>query len=342
MTAIATRTVTLAQAINEAICQEMERDPKVILMGEDVAGGAEIAHLKDDEAWGGVLGVTKGIVKQFGRQRVLDTPISESGFIGAAVGAASTGMRPIAEMMFVGFVGVCYDQLLNQASKLRYMFGGKAKVPMVIRTMVGGGLRAAAQHAQMDVPIFAHIPGMKVVMPSTPRDAKGLLAAAIRDDNPVIFMEHIALYNTQGELPAGELVIPLGKAEVKREGKDVTVVAMGKMVHTALAAAETLAGLGIAVEVVDPRTIVPLDEQTIFASVRKTGRLVVVDEDNPVCSFGSEIIARVATQVFDSLDAQPVLVSAPNTPVPFSPALEDAYIPTAAKVEAAIRFVMGK
>lgn len=335
------REATFAQAINEAICQEMRRDPTVILMGEDVAGGAEVDHLAGDEAWGGVLGVTRGIVKEFGRGRVLDTPISEAGFIGAAVGAAATGLRPIAELMFVGFVGVCYDQLLNQAAKLRYMFGGKAKVPLVIRTMVGAGFRAAAQHSQMLVPIFTHIPGIKVVLPSTPRDAKGLLAAAIRDDDPVIFMEHITLYNSQGELPEGELVIPLGQAEIKREGRDVTVVAMGKMVHTALAAARSLAAEGISAEVVDPRTLFPLDEEAIFQSVRKTGRLVVVDEDNPVCSMGSEIIARVASQIFDHLDAAPVLVSAPHVPVPFSPVLEDAYIPSQQKVEAAIRGTLG-
>lgn len=337
MTITKTKTITFSQAINDAIAQEMERDARVILMGEDVAGGATVEHLTNDEAWGGVLGITKGLVKRFGRERVLDTPISEAGFIGAAVGAAATGLRPIAEMMFVSFVGVCYDQLLNQASKLRYMFGGKAKVPMVIRTLVGAGVRAAAQHSQIIAPIFAHIPGVIVILPSTPADAKGLLAAAIRDDNPVVFMEHVALLNMSGDVPDGEFILPLGVADVKRQGKDVTIVAMGKMVHTALAAAETLATAGIAAEVIDPRTLVPLDEKAIFESVRKTGRLVVVDEDNPVCSMGSEIIARVAAECFDHLDAPPVLVSAPNTPVPFSPVLEDAYIPSPAKVEAAVR-----
>ena len=245
MTITKTKTITFAQAINDAISQEMTRDPRVILMGEDVAGGATVPHLTDDEAWGGVLGITRGLVKKFGRERVLDTPISEAGFVGAAVGAAATGMRPIAEMMFVSFVGVCYDQLLNQASKLRYMFGGKAKVPMVIRTLVGAGLRAAAQHSQMIAPIFAHIPGMIVVLPSTAADAKGLLAAAIRDDNPVIFMEHVALLNTSGEVPEGEFVIPLGVGDIKRVGTDITIVAMGKMVHTALSAAATMAAAGI-------------------------------------------------------------------------------------------------
>ncbi len=331
------RKATMAQAINEAIRQEMRRDPTVILMGEDVAGGAEVEHLKESEAWGGVMGVTRGLVKEFGRDRVLDTPISEAGFIGAAVGAAATGLRPIAELMFVGFVGVCYDQLLNQATKLRYMFGGKAKVPLVIRTMVGAGFRAAAQHSQVLAPIFTHIPGMKVVLPSTPRDAKGLLAAAIRDDNPVIFMEHLAMYNTEGEIPADEFVIPLGKADVKREGKDATVVAMGRMVQMALTAAKSLEADGISIEVVDPRTLAPLDTEAIIASVQKTGRLVVVDEDHPVCSMGSEIIAQVASRAFDYLDGPPVLVAPPHVPVPFSPVLEDAYIPSAQKVEAAVR-----
>jgi acetoin:2,6-dichlorophenolindophenol oxidoreductase subunit beta len=331
------REATLAQAINEAIRQEMRRDPNVILMGEDVAGGAEIEHLKNDEAWGGVMGVTQGIVKEFGRGRVLDTPITESGFVGAAVGAATTGLRPIAELMFVSFIGVAYDQLLNQATKLRYMFGGKAKVPVTIRTMVGAGNRAAAQHSQMLIPAFAHIPGLKVVLPSTPGDAKGLLAAAIRDDNPVIFMEHLALYSMKGDVPEGEYMIPLGQADIKRAGKDVTVVAMGRMVHMALEAAKNLETAGISVEVIDPRTLVPLDEATIIESVKKTSRLVVVDEDNPICSMGSEIIARVAQAAFDFLDAPPVLVSAPNTPVPFSPVLEDAYIPSAQQVETAIR-----
>lgn len=334
--------LTYSQAINAAIREEMRRDPKVILMGEDVAGGATLEHLKGDEAWGGVLGVTQGLVKEFGRERIRDTPISESGFIGAAVGAAATGMRPIAELMFVGFIGVCYDSLLNQGTKLRYMFGGKAKVPLVIRTMVGAGFRAAAQHAHMLVPAFTHIPGLRVILPSTPRDAKGLLKSAIRDDNPVVFMEHIALYNTKGEVPVEEYTIPLGQADVKREGRDATVVAMGWMVHRALEAASSLEADGISIEVVDPRSLAPLDEETIFASVRKTGRLVVVDEDNPVCSMGSEIIARTASAAFDYLDAAPVLVSAPSTPVPFSPVLEDAYIPSAAKVAAAVRRVMAK
>jgi pyruvate dehydrogenase E1 component beta subunit len=334
--------LTYAQAINAAIREEMRRDPKVILMGEDVAGGATLEHLKGDEAWGGVLGVTQGLVKEFGRERIRDTPISESGFIGAAVGAAATGMRPIAELMFVSFIGVCYDTLLNQGTKLRYMFGGKAKVPLVIRTIVGAGFRAAAQHAQMMVPAFTHLPGLRVVLPSTPRDAKGLLKSAIRDDNPVVFMEHIGLYNTKGEVPVEEYTIPLGQADVKREGKDATVVAMGWMVHKALEAASSLEADGISIEVVDPRSLAPLDEETIFGSVRKTGRLVVVDEDNPVCSMGSEIIARTASRAFDYLDAAPVLVSAPNTPVPFSPVLEDAYIPSAAKVAAAVRQVMAK
>lgn len=340
-TMVETREITFQQAINEAIRYEMRRDPNVILMGEDVAGGAGVDHLQDNEAWGGVLGVTRGLVQEFGRHRVLDTPISEAGFIGAAVGAAATGLRPVAELMFVGFVGVCYDVLLNQAAKLRYMFGGKAKVPLVVRTMVGGGFRAAAQHSQMLYPVFVNVPGIKVVVPATPYDAKGLLASAIRDDDPVVFCEHITLYATKGSVPEEPYTIPLGKADVKRSGKDVTIVAIGKMVHTALEAAARLAAEGIQAEVVDPRTLQPLDEDTILTSVRRTGRLVVVDEANPRCSMASEIAAVVASKGFDFLDAPIRLVTPPHVPVPFSPPLEDAYIPSAERIVAAAHETRG-
>lgn len=336
-TAIQTQEITFAQAINRALREEMERDPTVILMGEDVAGGAAVEHLEGDEAWGGVLGVTKGLVKEFGRDRVLDTPISEAGFIGAAVGAAAVGLRPVVELMFVGFIGVCYDALLNQASKLRYMFGGKAKVPMVVRTLIGGGFRAAAQHSQVLYPIFVHVPGLKVVVPSTPYDAKGLLVSAIRDDDPVIFCEHIALLNVKGTVPDESYAIPLGKADIKRPGTDATVVAIGRMVHVALEAAEALAKDGKEIEVIDPRTLQPLDEETILASVQKTGRLIVVDEANPRCSMASEIASVVATKGFDYLDAPIRTVTPPHVPVPFSPVLEDAYIPDAARVVQAVR-----
>ena len=335
--AVAVRTLTFREAINEALAQEMERDSKVVLMGEDVAGGAAVPGFEHDDAWGGVLGVTKGLVQRFGRERVLDTPISESAFIGAAVGAAATGLRPVAELMFVDFFGVCMDQIFNQGAKLRYMFGGKAAVPMVIRTMIGAGFRAAGQHSGCHYSVFTHMPGLKCAVPSTPADAKGLLAAAIRDDDPVMFFEHKLLYDIQGEVPPGDYVLELGHADVKRPGDRVTVVAIGRMVHLALEAAETIAGEGVDVEVVDLRTVSPLDEESILSSVRKTRRLVVVDEDNPRCSLATDIVALVATQAFDDLDAPPQTVTAPHTPVPFSPPLEDFYVPTSEKIVGAIR-----
>jgi len=335
--AVAVRTLTFREAINEALGQEMERDPRVVLMGEDVAGGATLPGFEREDAWGGVLGVTKGLVQRFGRERVLDTPISESAFIGAAVGAAATGLRPVAELMFVDFFGVCMDQIFNQGAKLRYMFGGKAAVPLVIRTMIGAGFRAAGQHSGCHYSVFTHMPGLKCVVPSTPADAKGLLAAAIRDDDPIMFFEHKLLYDLQGEVPPGEHVVELGRADVKRPGDKVTVVAIGRMVHLSLEAAETMADEGVEVEVVDPRTVSPLDEETILSSVRKTRRLVVVDEDNPRCSLAADLVALVATQAFDDLDAPPQTVTAPHTPVPFSPPLEDFYVPTPARIVSAIR-----
>ena len=339
--AVAIRQLTYAQAINEAIRLEMRRDPRVVLMGEDVAGGANIDHLQDDEAWGGVLGVTKGLVQEFGRDRVLDTPITEAGFIGAAVGAASTGMRPIAELMFVDFFGVCWDQIYNQGAKLRYMFGGKANCPLVIRTMIGAGMGAAGQHSGCHYSVFTHMPGIKTVIPSTPADAKGLLTAAIRDDDLVVVFENKMLYAMSGEVPEGEYVIPLGKADIKREGTDVTIVAISRMVHQALAAADALQADGISVEIVDPRTLSPLDEETILNSVAKTHRLVIVDEDNPRCSAATDIAALAADKAFTELDAPIKLVTAPHTPVPFSPPLEQFYIPSAERIVTTIQDIMG-
>jgi pyruvate/2-oxoglutarate/acetoin dehydrogenase E1 component len=336
---MATRTLTFREAINEAMRLEMRRDPTVILFGEDVAGGASLAHMEGEnkEAWGGVLGVSTGLAPEFGRNRVLDTPISESAFIGAAVGAASTGLRPIAELMFVDFFGVCFDQIFNQGAKLRYMFGGKAQVPMVIRSMIGAGVRAAAQHSECLYSIFAHIPGLKTVVASTPYDAKGLLSSAIRDNDPVIFFEHKVLYDTEGEVPEDNYTIPLGVADIKREGKDVTIVTVGRMVHISLEAAEKLAADGIDVEVVDLRSISPMDSDAILTSVRKTHGLVVVDEDNPRCSLATDVVALVADQAFDYLDAPCKMITAPHTPVPFSPTLEDVYIPSADTIVSTIK-----
>ena len=326
------------EAINEALRLEMRRDPRVIIMGEDVAGGMGAAGEQD--AWGGVLGVTKGLIAEFGQERVRDTPISESAFIGAAVGAAATGLRPVAELMFIDFMGVCLDQILNQAAKLRYMFGGRATVPLVIRTMYGAGLRAASQHSQSLYPIFTHIPGLKVVIPSSPYEAKGLLIRAIRDDDPVIFCEHKMLYDETEEVPDEAYTIPFGEANFTREGEDVTIVAIGRMVKFANEAADRLTARGVACSVIDPRTASPLDEETILESVKETGRLVVVDEASPRCNLATDIVALVATKAFSALKAPVNIVAPPHTPVPFSPALEDAYVPSPAKIEAAALAVM--
>ncbi|MBA2336535.1 MAG: alpha-ketoacid dehydrogenase subunit beta [Acidimicrobiia bacterium] len=328
------RTITMRQAINEALDQEMTRDPSVICMGEDIVGGA--GSPGEDDAWGGVLGVTKGLYAKHG-DRLLDTPLSESAYIGAAIGAATCGLRPVAELMFIDFMGVCFDQIYNQAAKFRYMFGGKAVTPVTIRAMVGAGLRAAAQHSQMLTPVFTHIPGLKVVCPSTPYDTKGLLIGSIRDDDPVIFCEHKAMYDMEGEVPETSYSIPLGEANVVREGGDCTIVAYGLMVHKATEAAETLASEGVECEVVDLRSLSPLDLDTVIESVEGTGHLVCVDEANPRCSIAADVSAQVAQHAFGSLRAPIAMVTAPHTPVPFAPGLEDAYIPDAARVAKAVR-----
>ena len=285
------RRITLKQAINEAIDLEMARDERVIMIGEDIVGGFGADGEKD--AWGGVLGATKGLYGKYG-DRLLDAPLSEAAYVGAAIGAATCGMRPIAELMFIDFVGVCFDQILNQAAKFRYMFGGKAETPVVIRALVGAGFSAAAQHSQMLTPMFTHIPGLKVVCPSTPADAKGLLAQAVRDNDPVIFCEHKALYSMKGEVPEGEYVIPFGQANIVREGKDATIVTYGMMVHRSLEAAKLLEKEGVDVEVIDLRTLSPLDIDTVFRSVEKTGRLVVVDEASPRCNIATDIPLKCA------------------------------------------------
>ena len=330
------RMISYREAINEALTQEMQRDPSVIVMGEDNAGGA--GSPGEDDAWGGVLGVTKGLYHRF-PGRVLDTPISESAFVGAAIGAATRGLRPVAELMFIDFMGVCFDQIFNQAAKFRYMFGGKAVTPVVIRTMYGAGLSAAAQHSQCLYPIFTHIPGLKVVLPSTPYEAKGLLIQSIRDDDPVIFCEHKALYDTTGDVPAGSYTIPFGEANVVRDGDDVTIVALGRMVSVAEQAATELARSGVQAEIIDPRTTSPLDTETILESVERTGRLVVVDEASPRCGMAADVSALVAQHAFGALRAPIELVTAPHTPVPFSAALESLYIPDAQRVVNAVKTV---
>lgn len=329
---------TYRQAINDALFQEMRQDPKVVVFGEDVAGGAGAPGEQD--AWGGPLGVTKGLIGEFGAERVLDTPISESAFVGAAAGAAATGLRPVVELMFVDFMGVCFDQIYNQAAKFCYMFGGKARTPMVIRTMYGAGLRAASQHSQCLYSIFTHIPGLKVVIPSGPYDAKGLMISAIRDDDPVIFFENKLLYDEEEEVPDESYMIPFGEANLTREGEDVTIVAIGRMVHFANAAADKLENEGISCTVVDPRTTSPMDEDTILETVEDTGRVVIVDEAHPRCSMATDIAALISTHNIDVLKAPIKLVTAPHTPVPFSPVLEDQYIPNSDRIEDAVRQVV--
>ncbi|BFM08336.1 alpha-ketoacid dehydrogenase subunit beta [Halioxenophilus aromaticivorans] len=329
---------TYREAINDALRQEMRRDPNVIIMGEEVSGGAGCPG--QDDAYGGVFGVTKGLMPEFGRERVIDTPISESAIIGAAAGAANNGLRPVVELMFFDFIGVCFDQIFNQAAKFRYMFGGKSRTPMVIRGTVGAGWRAGAQHSNMLHPVVTHMPGLKVVMPSNAYDAKGLMIEAIRDDDPVIFLEHKIMYDNKCEVPDESYSIPFGEAAFPRQGNDVTIVAMSNMVNRAIEAADQLAKEGIECDVIDPRTVSPLDDEAILESVEVTGRLVIVDEAHERCSLAADISSIVAEKGFHSLKAPIRKVTAPHTPVPFAPELEDAYVPSVEKIIAAVRDVL--
>ncbi|MFY8092859.1 MAG: alpha-ketoacid dehydrogenase subunit beta [Niveispirillum sp.] len=331
--------ITMREALNEALHLEMARDARVIVLGEDVSGGAGGTSGQRDAA-GGIFGVTKGLIHRFGEGRVIDTPISESCIIGAANGAALAGLRPVAELMFADFVGVAMDQIFNQAAKFRYMFGGKARTPLVIRMSFGAGMNCAAQHSQTIYPFMTAVPGLKVVVPSNPYDAKGLLLTAIRDDDPVVFFEHKALYSRKGEVPDGDYMIPFGEAALVREGEHATIVALGRMVPFAEKALEKLNAEGITCDLIDPRTTSPLDEETILESVSNTGRLVVVDESPPRCSVASDIAAIVAQKGFRDLKAPIEIVTAPHTPVPFARELERAYVPGPAQIEAAVRKVL--
>ena len=329
---------TFRQAINEAISQEMERDENVIVIGEDVAGGAGANGEQD--AWGGPMGTTKGLLPKFGRERIIDTPITESAIIGTAAGAALTGLRPIADLMFVDFLGVCFDQIFNQAAKFRYMFGGKAVTPLTIRTMYGGGVRAASQHSQCLYPIFTHIPGLKVVIPSNPYDAKGLFVQSIRDDDPVIFFENKTLYDDLGEVPDELYTVSFGEANFTREGKDVTLISMGKTVQLCNQVADELKKDKISCTVLDLRTLSPLHEDSILEAVEDTGRVVIVDESYPRCNIATDISALICEKAFSSLKAPIKMVTPPHTPVPFSPTLEDLYLPSATKVKSAIQVTL--
>ncbi len=329
------RKLNLGMAVNEAIHIAMETDPDVILMGEDVAGGGDREGDGIDEM-GGVLGTTKGLVKSF-PDRVLDTPISEMGIVGTAVGAAATGMRPVVELMFVDFLGTCLDPLLNQAAKLRYMFGGKARIPLTVRTVSGAGMQAAAQHSQSLYWMTAGIPGLKTVIPSNPADAKGLLLASIRDDNPVIFCEAKLVLGATGEVPEGDYEVPIGKASLVREGGDVSLIGFGGTVAVCQRAAKKLAAEGIEADVLDLRSLQPLDEEAILTTLAKTGRVVVVDESTPRSSVASDVAALCVDQGFDSLETPVKRVTAPHSPVPFSRPLEQAYLPSPERVIEAVR-----
>lgn len=325
-------------AINEALRMEMERDSRVILIGEDIAGGQ--GGSAGPGKVGGVLGVTAGLYDRFGPSRVIDTPITESAIIGAAAGAATTGMRPVAEIMFVDFVGVCFDQIYNQAAKFRYMFGGKAKTPLVIRAMIGAGFRAGAQHSQTLTPLFTMVPGLKVVVPSNAYDAKGLLIEAIRDDDPVIFLESKTLYDTEDDVPDEAYRIPFGEARVARDGDDITIVAIAAMALRALEVAKELEKAGVDAEVIDPRTTSPLDEETLIESIERTGRVVIVEESPPRCSVAADIAAMLSDKAFKHLKAPIRRVTCPHTPVPFAPNLEDEYIPNLKRIREAVDAVL--
>jgi len=324
------KTITYGQAISEALREEMLHDENVFILGEDMA------------VMGSVFGLTKGFLEEFGANRVIDTPISEAGFTAMAVGAALRGLRPVVEIMYVDFTPVCFDAIVNQAAKMRYMTGGQASVPLVLRCPGGAGRRNAGQHSQSLEALFAHIPGLKVIAPSTPADMKGLLKSAIRDDDPVVCIEHKLLYATKGEVPEGEHLVPLGAADIKKQGRDVTIVAWSRQVHSALEAARTLAGEGIDAEVLDLRSLVPLDWETLAASIRKTHRAVVVHEAVKRGGYGAELAAQIGEDLFDSLDAPVKRVAGLNVVPPFSPALEDFIYPNPGDIAAAVRETLGR
>lgn len=309
------RQITYWEALREGLKEEMRRDSNVFLLGEDIA------------EFGGSYKITQGLLEEFGHSRVRNTPISEAAIIGAALGASLAGMRPVAELMYIDFSGIAMDQIVNQVAKVRYMFGGKAKASLVIRTQGGAGRSSAAQHGQSLESWFTHVPGLKIIMPSTPQDAKGLIKSSIRDDDPILFIEHKLLYSEVGHVPEEEYLIPIGKADIKRSGKDITIVATSRMVLRSLRAAEALTEEGIEAEVIDPRTLVPLDEETILNSVKKTGKLMIVQEACKRSGYGAEIAALVCEKAFYDLDAPIKRIAAFNTPIPFAPKLENYVIP---------------
>jgi len=324
------REITMREALREALREEMERDSAVFMLGEEIA------------EYGGSYKVTQGLVDEFGHDRVRNTPLAEAAIAGAALGAALVGMRPVAEIMFIDFSFIAADQIVNQMAKLRYMTGGMLKVPVVIRTQSGGGVSAGPHHSQCLEAVYTHIPGLKVVMPSTPYDAKGLLKSSIRDDNPVIFIETKRLYGQKGMVPEEEYLVPLGKAEVRREGNEITIIAIARMINRALQVAEVLEEEGISAEVIDPRTLIPLDEDTVINSIKKTSRALIVHEACKTGGFGAEVAARIADKAFDYLDAPIKRVGTLDCPIPFNPRLEDYVIPDERDIWTAALEVMGR
>ncbi len=323
------REITYREALNEAFSEEMERDERVFIMGEDVA------------VYGGAYGVTRGLVDKFGEERVRDTAISEAAIAGAAAGAAMMGLRPAAEIMYIDFSTIALDEMANIAAKNRYMFGGKTTVPMVLRTEGGTGRGIAAHHSQSLEAMFAHFPGLYVVMPATPYDAKGLLKTSIRDDNPIVFIEHKMLYGKKGPVPEGDYTLPIGKADVKREGSDITIIAYSNMVYRSLEAAEELQGLGISCEVVDLRSVKPVDMETVSASIEKTGRAIVVSEGYKTCGVSAEIMSLIMENCFDFLDAPLVRIAGADVPIPMSPALEEVAIPRSVDIVESAKSLTG-
>lgn len=323
------REITYAEAIREAMSEEMRRDENVFLMGEDVG------------VYCGAFGVTKGMLDEFGPGRIIDTPISETAFVGAGTGAALMGLRPIVELMFSDFMAVCYDQIINQAAKMHFMFGGKVKIPLVIRTASGGGTGAAAQHSQSLENMYCHVPGLKSVVPSTPYDAKGLLISAIRDNNPVIFLEQKLLYHTKGPVPEETYSIPLGTADIKREGRDLSIITYGRTVQMSLEVAGHLEREGVSVEVLDLRTLYPLDRNAIIQTAKKTGRVVVVHEAVEFGGFGGEVVSTIAdSEAFFYLDAPIKRVGSLHSPIPFNPRLEKEVLPSTERIEEAVRSLL--
>ena len=331
------RQLSFIQAVNEALRQEMERDESVFIMGEDIAGGA--GRPDKEDAWGGPMRLTKGLISQFGPERIRDTPISEAGFMGAGVGAAATGMRPVVDLMYVGFLGVCADQIINNAAKIHYMFGGKVNIPLTIMTGIGAGTNSAAQHSETLYSVFTHFPGLKCVVPSSPYTAKGLFASAIRDDDPVIIFNNRQLMGMRfdDDVPEEPYTVPIGKATIAREGTDITLIGIGYTTRVCLEAADDLAAEGYSPEVIDLLSLSPMDDAAILESVRKTRKVVIVDEDYPRCSIATDISALVAEEAFDYLDAPPKRVTPPHTSVPYSRPLEALYVPDRAKVVAAAK-----